>query len=538
MLLNVTLWATVGVDSAFCLLIFILNLACSPTLSLHLPSTSRALFLEGDLEVALLCLFRAILGIILMRQCQTFESNQRERQADAIMNYGGTGGRDEGQHCLQGVVDRHHHGDAEEGEENGRRNSEATEEEAGEENEEDEEKDESERLIWCLGRYLDVPRSFCPLHLLLFLTVLYLVVKSALFHFSFHFKAPTSSSSSSSSSSSFLSGDERLCPWSDGATSLLVLLALTNALLQFFSFFAWAVRTLLGFPILRLSPIPEEGEEGEDLTTPLLDGQEDNARGGMKGKCKKEREKKKKKKKEKGNNSSRGANFTRLIGLAHPERYIIFAGTVALMGSSGTQMLVPLLFGQLTTIISPAGFCKSSSSSSPSSSSSSSSSFSSPSSAPQCIVDDHALNAGLDRVGLQLLCCFLLSALFTFFRASLFTLAGERLVARVRQRLFRAVLAQEIAFFDEIKSGELTNRLSSDTTVISDCVTVNVSMGLRWLAQAIIGIIVLFLISPTLTLVMLTIVPAVAISAVCYGRFIRDIAKAYQGLSFFFLFSK
>ncbi len=60
---------------------------------------------------------------------------------------------------------------------------------------------------------------------------------------------------------------------------------------------------------------------------------------------------------------------------------------------------------------------------------------------------------------------------------------------------------QDIAFYDRNKTGELMNRLASDTTVIQSAVTVNVSMGLRFAAQAIVGIMLIFLYSWKLSLV-------------------------------------
>lgn len=47
--------------------------------------------------------------------------------------------------------------------------------------------------------------------------------------------------------------------------------------------------------------------------------------------------------------------------------------------------------------------------------------------------------------------------------------AGERLVARVRQQLFQALIAQDISFFDSAKTGELMNRLAADTTSALEC---------------------------------------------------------------------
>lgn len=57
----------------------------------------------------------------------------------------------------------------------------------------------------------------------------------------------------------------------------------------------------------------------------------------------------------------------------------------------------------------------------------------------------------------------LIFAVFTFVRAFCYNLAAERVVARLRKQLFDNVVIQEIGFFDITKTGELINRLASDT---------------------------------------------------------------------------
>ncbi|MFS8064820.1 MAG: ABC transporter transmembrane domain-containing protein, partial [Byssovorax sp.] len=73
--------------------------------------------------------------------------------------------------------------------------------------------------------------------------------------------------------------------------------------------------------------------------------------------------------------------------------------------------------------------------------------------------------AALDRAALWLLGIFVVQAIAVALRSALFTIAGERVVARLRSALFARLMDQEIAFFDARKTGELTNRLASDTTV-------------------------------------------------------------------------
>eukprot|EP00957_Ditylum_brightwellii_P149891 11415947-Ditylum_brightwellii.AAC.1 len=55
-----------------------------------------------------------------------------------------------------------------------------------------------------------------------------------------------------------------------------------------------------------------------------------------------------------------------------------------------------------------------------------------------------------------------------FARAAIQGVIGERVVARLRCTLYKQILKQEIAFFDEHKSGELNSRLGSDTTLLQN----------------------------------------------------------------------
>jgi ATP-binding cassette subfamily B protein len=113
-------------------------------------------------------------------------------------------------------------------------------------------------------------------------------------------------------------------------------------------------------------------------------------------------------------------------------------------------------------------------------------------------------------------------------RHLLFSLAGERGVRRVRERLYRSLLSQEIAFFDASRTGELVSRLGTDCAAIQSLVSAHVSMAFRHLITALGALGFLFFTSGRLTLVMLAVVPAVAIGGVAYGRKVRALARQYQ----------
>ncbi|HEX9051316.1 MAG TPA: ABC transporter transmembrane domain-containing protein [Anaeromyxobacter sp.] len=132
------------------------------------------------------------------------------------------------------------------------------------------------------------------------------------------------------------------------------------------------------------------------------------------------------------------------------------------------------------------------------------------------------------RIALLLAALAVLQGAAVAGRHLLFSLAGERGVRRVRDRLYRSLLGQEIAFFDETRTGELVSRLGTDCATIQNLVSVNVSMSLRQAVTALGATALLFFTSPRLTVVMLAVVPAVAIGAVFYGRKVRALARAYQ----------
>uniref|UniRef100_A0A8C5X9Q4 ATP-binding cassette sub-family B member 10, mitochondrial n=1 Tax=Malurus cyaneus samueli TaxID=2593467 RepID=A0A8C5X9Q4_9PASS len=130
--------------------------------------------------------------------------------------------------------------------------------------------------------------------------------------------------------------------------------------------------------------------------------------------------------------------------------------------------------------------------------------------------------------------CALLSGIFlcggaaNATRVYLMQTAGQRIVKRLRATMFSSILKQEMAFFDKTRTGELINRLSSDTALLGRSVTENLSDGLRAGTQASVGVGMMFFVSPSLAAFVLSIVPPLAVLAVIYGRYLRKLTKMTQ----------
>ncbi len=147
------------------------------------------------------------------------------------------------------------------------------------------------------------------------------------------------------------------------------------------------------------------------------------------------------------------------------------------------------------------------------------------------VLIDAAVAGGeemLNKAVLAMAAVFAVQGVAVAFRYYLFSVAGERIVTRLRELVFGAIIEQEIGFFDLRKTGELTSRLTSDATVVQNTVSVNLSMGLRNMVLLVGGLTLLVASSPRLTLLMLALVPPVAVGAVVVGRRMSKIAREAQ----------
>lgn len=115
-----------------------------------------------------------------------------------------------------------------------------------------------------------------------------------------------------------------------------------------------------------------------------------------------------------------------------------------------------------------------------------------------------------------------------YLAGSTFSVVGGRVVVRLRLQLMDSLLAQDIGFFDVTKTGEITSRLSSDTTLVGDQVTLNVNIFLRSLVQAIGVLGFMFTVSWQLSILAFISVPVITHLSRWYGDYVRSLTKLMQ----------
>ena len=116
----------------------------------------------------------------------------------------------------------------------------------------------------------------------------------------------------------------------------------------------------------------------------------------------------------------------------------------------------------------------------------------------------------------------------TGMRYALVTRLGERVVTDIRKAVFGRVINMSPAFYDNILSGEVLSRITTDTTLILSVIGASVSIALR---NALIfggGLTMLLLTSVKLTGLLLLIVPIVALPILTLGRRLRILSRENQ----------
>lgn len=212
----------------------------------------------------------------------------------------------------------------------------------------------------------------------------------------------------------------------------------------------------------------------------------------------------------------------RLFGLARPESGTLFAAFLCLIATSTVSMLLPLLIGKIIDTAKEKSKRAKNAKANPT----------------NVALDENddvtvfGLTPGPFYTGILVI--FTAGALANFGRIYLLRVVGEKMVARLRSRLFAKILSQDLYFFDigpsknGMKTGDLILRLSSDSQIISKSLSGNLSDGARALISGTVGLSMMFWVSWKLTLYMSLLFPPLIFMTLMYGKRIKRLSRTIQ----------
>ena len=146
------------------------------------------------------------------------------------------------------------------------------------------------------------------------------------------------------------------------------------------------------------------------------------------------------------------------------------------------------------------------------------------------VIDNFSVENGalLDRYFGAALGIAALLAVGTALRYMLVTRLGERVVTDIRKAVFGRVINMSPAFYENIMTGEVLSRITTDTTLILSVIGSSVSIALRNVLIFGGGLVLMLFTSAKLTGLVLLIVPLVIVPILTLGRRLRVLSRENQ----------
>ncbi|VDK45664.1 unnamed protein product [Anisakis simplex] len=133
----------------------------------------------------------------------------------------------------------------------------------------------------------------------------------------------------------------------------------------------------------------------------------------------------------------------------------------------------------------------------------------------------------MDSVKLMTIISFA-SAISGGFRGGSFEYAYARINRAIRFSLFDRLVKQEVAFYDDHKTGEVTSRLTADCQTMSDTVALNVNVFLRNIVMLGGSMLFMMSLSWRLSLVTFIVVPIIFVASEFFGTYYDKLTELTQ----------
>ncbi|PVU89854.1 hypothetical protein BB561_005137 [Smittium simulii] len=116
----------------------------------------------------------------------------------------------------------------------------------------------------------------------------------------------------------------------------------------------------------------------------------------------------------------------------------------------------------------------------------------------------------------------------SYLQSSFFSIVSEKQTLRIRETYYKSALRQNMGWFDEYSTGDLTTRISSDVSIIQDGIGVKLSYCVQYLSTFLGGFILAFIRGYKMALVLIGALPFLAIVGVLMGINVGKYSKLIQ----------
>ncbi len=144
------------------------------------------------------------------------------------------------------------------------------------------------------------------------------------------------------------------------------------------------------------------------------------------------------------------------------------------------------------------------------------------------IVDGFAISSINIVIIIAIVAVFILQAVVDGTSMYLLSYVGQKVVARLREMMWKKLIRLPVSYFDGQQSGETVSRVVNDTGIVKDLISQHFPNFISGLISIIGAVIVLFIMDWKMTLIMFISVPVTAIIMIPLGSKMAKISKGLQ----------
>lgn len=123
---------------------------------------------------------------------------------------------------------------------------------------------------------------------------------------------------------------------------------------------------------------------------------------------------------------------------------------------------------------------------------------------------------------------FILQAIISGISIYLLSYVGQKVVARLRDRMWMKLIRLPVRYFDQQSSGQTVSRVVNDTSIVRELITSHFPQFITGIISIIGAIIILLVMDWKMTLLMLTSVPITLAIMIPLGRKMAKISRGLQ----------
>ena len=134
------------------------------------------------------------------------------------------------------------------------------------------------------------------------------------------------------------------------------------------------------------------------------------------------------------------------------------------------------------------------------------------------LVDNFSLSSISTGQIVGLVAFFIMQTIAAGLSIYLLNYIGQKIVAGLRERLWKKVLILPVSYYDQNRTGDTISRMTNDTGVVKTLISEHLSNLLTGGISIVGSLIVLFVLDWKMTLLLLTVIPLSVLILVPLGR--------------------